>query len=176
MSTFPCQQSRRGRETRSHYRSCCGRSKCAGVRVVELGTGIVSSAGDEYLPVDSTNVTAGPPSSWSYCRCGGMFRRSGRIARLACRSDRPWLIGLTPPAMSTIPLFNNVAVLLYPVTVMVPVTSNVPATGSYSSALISGVPVPAMSTFPFCNNVAVWPSRARVMLPVCANAPAFWVV
>jgi len=83
----------------------------------------------------------------------------------------------SPPAMSTFPLGNNVAVwntLATPV--MLSVAVNLPAAGSYSSALarygyeLLLAPC-AISTFPLGNNVAVWPHLATVMLPVVVNVP-----
>jgi len=64
----------------------------------------------------------------------------------------------SPPAMSTVPLGNNVAVWVHLAATMLPVRVKVPATGSYNSALASTlVPShpPAMRTFPVGNNVAV---------------------
>ena len=65
-----------------------------------------------------------------------------------------------PPAMSTFPFGNNVAVWPVLAMAMLPVAVNVPAAGSYSSALARTRPLPssppAMSTFPLPNNVAVW--------------------
>jgi hypothetical protein len=78
-----------------------------------------------------------------------------------------------PPAMSTFPLGNNVAVGRVLASVMLPADVNVPALGSYSSALVSRPPSspPATSTHPLDSNVAVPPILAANMLPVRAKVP-----
>src|SRR5208283_4328262 len=67
-----------------------------------------------------------------------------------------------PPAMSTFPSGDNVAVCHSLPVVMLPVAVNVPAVGSYSSALVLPPSPPAMSTFPLGSNVAVWPYLSAV--------------
>jgi hypothetical protein len=59
-----------------------------------------------------------------------------------------------PPATSTIPLGNNVAVSSNLASDMLPVAANVAALGSYSSAVSPPLFPPAMSTFPLGSNVA----------------------
>jgi hypothetical protein len=70
---------------------------------------------------------------------------------------------VSPPAMSTCPSGNKVAVDTVVVTppalscIMLPVALKAPLVGSYSSALEERLRhAPTKSTFPFCNNVAVW--------------------
>jgi hypothetical protein len=63
-----------------------------------------------------------------------------------------------PPAISTFPFGNNVAVCRSLAEFILPVAVNVPVAGSYSSALARyWVPwdPPAKSTIPLGNNVAV---------------------
>jgi len=77
--------------------------------------------------------------------------------------------------MSTISLYNSVAVGPVLATFMLPVAANVPALGSYGSTLASNpttLAPPAMSTFPLASKVAVWSYLAADMLPVAVNAPA----
>ena len=61
-----------------------------------------------------------------------------------------------PPATSTFPLPNSVAVWENLATFMLPVAVKVPAAGSYNSALAGNPPLlsspPAMSTLPLGNN------------------------
>jgi len=78
----------------------------------------------------------------------------------------------SPPAMSTLPLVNRVAVCHSLGPLMLPIAVNVPALGLNTSTLAEDAP-PAMSTVPSVNNVAVWKERAIVMLPVAVNLPAF---
>ena len=118
------------------------------------------SAGDEhlsggqqrrrvlYLAAVMLPVAVNVPAAGSY---------SSALASIAAAVARP-------PAMSTFPLGNNVAVCPYLPAVMLPVAVNVPVAGSYSSALARACHLPsppAMSTFPLGNNVAVCPSSPR---------------
>ena len=80
------------------------------------------------------------------------------------------LLSSDPPAMSTFPLGNNVAVGAYLAAVMLPVAVNSAAVGSYNSALertwemTLKSPPPAMSTFLFVNKVAAWPSLGTTIV------------
>ena len=62
-----------------------------------------------------------------------------------------------PPAISTFPLGNRVAVWYPLAAVRLPVDVNAPTIGSYKSALAPTPPLPppAMRTFPLDSNVAV---------------------
>src|SRR5262245_7399924 len=73
---------------------------------------------------------------------------------------------LPPPATSTLPLNNNVAVKNSRFTFMEPVVIHFPVAGSYSSAELvtpAAVEPPATSTLPLDSSVAVWDARATFM-------------
>jgi hypothetical protein len=73
-----------------------------------------------------------------------------------------------PPAMSTLPSGNKVAVChLLPDVI---VETKVPLAGSYNSAPKPEYS-PATNTFPFGNNVAVWLSLSTFIEPVAVNKP-----
>ena len=75
-----------------------------------------------------------------------------------------------PPAISTFPLGNKVAVCNSLATAMLAADVKVPAAGSYSS-VIESFPPPTMSTVPFPSKVAVCLFLAVVMLSMAANVP-----
>ena len=60
-----------------------------------------------------------------------------------------------PPAMSTAPLPNSVAVWFCLATIVLPVAAKIPGPGSYSSALAPSPSPPTMSTVRLPNKVAV---------------------
>src|SRR5258707_3700659 len=78
------------------------------------------------------------------------------------------LTPLNPPATSTLPLGNNVAVCARRAVLRLLVALQVPVAGSYSSALASSPPLnpPATSTLPLGNNVAVCTKSAVLRLPL----------
>jgi len=85
---------------------------------------------------------------------------------------------MLPPAMSTLPLCNRVAVCPLLGTLLPPVLVKVPTTGSHGSALgrkvMPSVPPtpPTKSTASVCSRVAVPPTRGSDIAPVGVNLPA----
>src|SRR5262249_4731658 len=86
-------------------------------------------------------------------------------------SDAPLLV---PPATSTRPSDNRVAVCKARALDIVPVDSQAPVTGLYNSAAerlpLTPTP-PVTSTLPFGSNVAVWRARLKFIGPTGVQFP-----